>query len=192
MMRVLTWNMGHWHYTSQAPAAWARLWSENTDIALLQEAAPGDGLASDVHLLPAPPWVIGEHRRWGSGIISRWPISSIPDVRTIYGKHRFAIVEDNYYRGSMAVGMVEPPGLGRVAVISLYALMEPYYAQTTMFRAVADLIPLFDSREFDHYMLGGDLNVHTQVPLKSRELPRYAAILDAVESLGLLNLLGAA
>ena len=53
------------------------------------------------------------------------------------------------------------------------------------FLIVADLIPLFDLRYVDRVVLGGDFNVTTATKVNTPELPRYRAVLNAVESLGL-------
>src|SRR5262249_46754185 len=45
-----------------------------------------------------------------------------------------------------------------------------------------------DSRDGEHVVLGGDFNVTTATKPDTPELPRYRAILHAIESLGLVNL----
>ncbi len=57
-----------------------------------------------------------------------------------------------------------------------------------MFRIVADLIPLFDSSDGKRVVLGGDFNVTDAIRGDATVLPRWRAILNAVESLGLVNL----
>ncbi len=95
-MRFVTWNMGHWHYAKSSLAAWAYLRSLQSDAALLQEAAPAaDAQTDDQFVFPALPWAIDKNRPWGSGITSRWPISQIHDVRTIYGRETFTLIQES-------------------------------------------------------------------------------------------------
>jgi exonuclease III len=186
-MRVVTWNMSHWEQRGKVSAQWDHLASLEPDVALLQEAAHPTGVATSWKFVPGAPWTIDEDRPWGSGVASpEWLIKPITNAKTVHGAHEFQLIADDYYRGALAVAELEVPELGRVAVASVYALMKPYYAQTTLLRMVADLIPLFDARGYDHYVLGGDLNVHTQVK-DVDDLRRYQAILAAIESLGLVN-----
>jgi hypothetical protein len=187
-VKVVTWNMSHWEHRGDPTATWSYLGSLAPDVALLQEAILTEDLGANWRFCPQEPWVIDEHRRWASGIATRqWALAPVGSVITRYSSSQeFAVIPDSYYRGALAVGEVEVPDFGRVAVVSTYALMKPLYAQTTLLRMIADLIPLFDSPRYDHYLLGGDLNVHTQVSDET-ELRRYQAILGAVESLGLVN-----
>jgi hypothetical protein len=52
------------------------------------------------------------------------------------------LIADENYRGALAIAELGVPELGRLAVASVYALMKPYYARTTLLRMVADLIRL--------------------------------------------------
>ena len=72
--------------------------------------------------------------------------------------------------------------------MSVYGAMDDGYAQTTMLRVIADLIPLFDSGDGRRVILGGDFNITTAASPDTPELPRYRAILSCIESLGLVNL----
>jgi len=103
-------------------------------------------------------------------------------------RHRFDLTPEGPYKGAVSIADVETPQFGTVTAISVYGLMNPLYAQTTIFRVVADLIPLFDSprRGRRHFVLGGDINAHTQTEDRS-SLPRYKAMFAAIESLGLRN-----
>jgi hypothetical protein len=91
------------------------------------------------------------------------------------------------YPGATIVARITVPGVGPITCVSVYGLIN-VYAQTTMFRIVADLIPLFDSPDGERVILGGDMNVTTATSPSTPELKRYEAILKAVESLGLQNL----
>ena len=89
--------------------------------------------------------------------------------------------------GTMIVARADFPGIGPITCISVYGVIN-VYAQTTMFRIVADLIPLFDSSDGKRVVLGGDFNVTDAIRGDATVLPRWKAILNAVESLGLVNL----
>jgi len=186
-MRVVTWNMSHWSARGHADRAWAYLADLDPDITLLQEAQPLATQASRWTFVPEPPWEIDTGRKWGSGVATRaWAMEPIDHAVTPFGAHEFVVVADGYYRGALAVAGVDVSGFGNVVAISVYALMKPIFAQTTLLRMIADLIPLFDASAHQHYLLGGDLNIHTQTTARS-DRARYAAILHAVESLGLVN-----
>jgi hypothetical protein len=82
-------------------------------------------------------------------------------------------------------------GVEPFVAVSMYGRIMRGYAQTSVLRAIADLIPLFDGPlPKKRIVLGGDLNVWNNgngVDATGRR--RWAAILDAVESLGFVNLL---
>ena len=111
-------------------------------------------------------------------------IEEIDAVWTRYSSTLFSML--GTYPGATIVARVEVPGVGPVTCVSVYGLMN-VYAQTTMLRIVADLIPLFDSPDGARIVLGGDMNVTTCTLPSTPELRRYEAILRAVESLGLLH-----
>ncbi len=73
--------------------------------------------------------------------------------------------------------------------VSQYGIMDPLYAQVGVIRAVADLIPLFDTKGLNQrIVLGGDLNVYDQTS-DTLMRGRWTAILALIESLGLVSLL---
>ena len=74
-----------------------------------------------------------------------------------------------------------------VTVVSVYNIIDDVYAQTTLLRIVADLIPLFDSPDGSRVILGGDLNMSTAAA-KGPERDRAASILGALKGLGLVDL----
>ena len=90
--------------------------------------------------------------------------------------------------GSVIVARIDVPEIGPITCVSVYGVMDDGYAQTRMFRVIADLIPLFDSDDGRRVILGGDFNVTTAAGPDTLELPRYRAILAAIKSLGLVNL----
>ena len=184
-LTVVTWNMDHWKRTVQTRRdAWSYVASGlGADIALLQECASPKELDRSriVHRQ------IAGGRPWGSAVAvfnDDLRVEEIGAVRTKYSSTLFPMLGS--FPGAVIVARVEVPGVGQITCVSVYGLIN-VYAQTTMLRIVADLIPLFDSPEGERVVLGGDMNV-TTAAAPSAELRRYEAILKAVESLGLLNL----
>ena len=180
--------MDHWKRTAQQRKdAWAYLNSKaGADIMLLQESVAPTGM-------PRTRYVHRElagSRPWGSAVVAcsdaeDIDLKEIDAVRTRYGATRFSMLGS--IPGTVIVARADFPGIGPITCISVYGAIN-VYAQTTMFRIVADLIPLFDSSDGKRVVLGGDFNVTDAIRGNSVELPRYRAILNAVESLGLVNL----
>lgn len=183
-----TWNMDHWKRTVQQRSdAWAYLGSNaGADIMLLQEsgAPPGMSRTRYVHR------ELAGSRPWGSAVVAfsdaaDLELEEIDAVRSRYGSTRFSMLGTT--PGTVIVARVDFPGIGPITCISVYGAIN-VYAQTTMFRIVADLIPLFDSSDGHRVVLGGDFNVTDAMRGDRSVYPRYKAILNAVESLGLVNL----
>ncbi|HZT06042.1 MAG TPA: endonuclease/exonuclease/phosphatase family protein [Chloroflexota bacterium] len=185
LLRVATWNMDHWKRTVSArEAGWVKLTELAIDIALLQETVPPRSIARD-RVVYRP---IGGRRGWGSAVVAVCPnyaVDEIDVVRTRYSPQLFSMLGS--VPGAVVVARTTVPDFGSVAFVSVYGMIE-VYAQTTMFRIVADLIPLFDSPEGQHVVLGGDFNVSTASNPDKPEWKRYDAILRAVEALGLVHL----
>lgn len=182
-----TWNMDYWRRTVQSRQdAWKYLrTSSKADIMLLQESvAPVN--------LPRTRFVYREiagNRPWGSSVVAfagDVEMEEIDAVRTVYGAKKFSMLGS--LPGSVIVARANLPEVGPITCVSVYCVMNDMYSQTRMFRVVADLIPLFDSRDGARVVLGGDFNLSTAVHPNTPELPRYRAVLAAVESLGLINL----
>jgi hypothetical protein len=184
-IRIATWNMDHWKRSPKVRReGWAFLKDGiGADAALLQECVPGDGFA--------PPRIvyreIGGNRAWGNAVVALregFTVEEVGSVRTRYGAARFHML--GTYPGTIIVARLSLPDLDPITCVSVYGMID-VYAQTTMFRIVADLIPLFDSPYGDRVVLGGDFNITTATSQGAPEFKRYDAILRAVESLGLRN-----
>lgn len=187
ILSVGTWNMDHWKRTlQQREDAWDYLKSaRGADVMLLQESvAPSD--------IPRNRFVhreIAGRRPWGSSVVAvtdDLETEEIDAVRTRYGATRYSMLGS--LPGSVIVARVHVPEIGPITCVSVYGVIDGVYAQTTMFRAIADLIPLFDSGDGRRVILGGDFNVTTSTRPETPELPRYRSILSGIESLGLVNL----
>ena len=189
--RVATWNTNHWQRSlEERERTWAHVGRLGVDAALLQEWVPPRNLRREQVI-----WrELGGSRRWGSAIVTFGPmIDEVTHAKSRYAQHAYSLM--NAHPGAVAIARAHPEGAAPITLISVYGVMDPY-VQTTLFRVVADLIPLFDSADGRRVVLGGDLNLTTamSVPDDSakRNLERYRAILKAVESLGLVNLFRAA
>jgi len=184
-LRIATWNMDHWkRNVQQRQDGWTKLRDrEIADVALLQECVP----PSDIHKTHHAYREIGGSRSWGSAVVSFDPsieVDEIGTVRSRYSPTKFSML--GTYPGSIIVTRLNLADVGSITCVSVYGLIN-VYSQTTMLRIVADLIPLFDSPDGQRVILGGDLNVTTANNPQHPEFPRYKAILQAVESLGLEN-----
>ncbi len=184
-----TWNMDHWKRTrEQREKGWEYMRTESkADVMLLQESVAAPGLNRSQFVYRE----ISGHCPWGSSVVAfneDMNVQEIDAVRTRYGAKRFSML--GTFPGAVIVTQVEVPGIGPITCVSVYGLIN-VYAQTTILRVIADLIPLFDSRFGSRVVLGGDLNISSACNrdrLHEPERIRYRAILDAVESLGLINL----
>ena len=184
-LRIATWNMDHWKRSvGQRQDAWEYMRSGDfADVVLLQECVPPADLKKTHHAYRE----IGGSRPWGSAVMSfddQIKVDEIDTVRSRYSYNRYSML--GTYPGAVMVSRVTLPDAGPITCISVYGLIN-VYSQTTMLRIVADLIPLFDSPDGQRVILGGDFNVSTAANPRDVELPRYRAILKAVEALGLKN-----
>ena len=186
-LRVATWNLNHWQQPllpfDSRRGAWAHLaGAMGAQVALVQEAVqPGE--------LPRARAVYGEiagHRNWGSAVVALDPAVEIEPIRSArmpWSSRRYLLDRSN--PGSCAVARVTLPWIQPVTFVSLYCLLDGP-AASSLHRAVADLLPLFESPDGARVVLGGDLNV-TTASRDARWLPRSDAALRAVESLGLVE-----
>jgi exonuclease III len=184
--RVVSWNMNHWRQPTRPEDTRAKGWDYlktdlRPDVALLQETVPPASLDRRSVIYRE----IADYRPWGSAIVTRpgLPIETIWAVPTRFSRRRFQLT--NTFPGSVAIGEVTIEGIAPITVISVYNVID-VYAQTTLLRTVADLIPLFDSAKGSRVILAGDLNVSmtTQDPYY---LQRGRAILGALKGLGLVE-----
>ena len=74
-----------------------------------------------------------------------------------------------------------------LTAISLYGLIDDGYAVTTLHRQLSDLTPLIDSELGSRVVLGGDLNITSQLDEPHRS--RHRNIFDRFASLGLVDCL---
>jgi len=185
-LRVVCWNMNHWRQPTRPEdtraLAWAYLADElRPDVALLQETVPPPTLARTSVIYRE----IGDYRPWGSAVVARdgLRLQEVWAVQTRFSRRRFPLA--NTFPGSVAIGEVSIDGVAPITVVSVYNVID-VYAQTTLLRIVADLIPLFDSAKGSRVILAGDLNMSmaTQDPYYTR---RGKALLGTLGGLGLIE-----
>lgn len=184
---VATWNL-HQAVDKQPAhmdATWRYLESEiRPTVALVQEAdgipdTPGGHLSSRADDVRYETAVVGYGAR----------LEPLAEVFTRYNAKVSFDLSPRVPATHAVARVVGIPNIEPFVAISLYGRMAPVYAQTGVLRAVADLIPLFDSPAFNRrIVLGGDLNVYDQTTDKVMR-GRWLAILALVESLGLVNLM---
>jgi hypothetical protein len=185
-MKVVAWNLHQ--AVDRRPDNVAKTWAYLRDelsptVALIQEASvvpetPGGHVATI-----APPG-------YQTAVIGfAAAVRPIGEVVTRYSKHHTFTITPMVSGIFAAAQVADPPDGVPFIAISLYGLMAPVYAQVAVLRAVADLIPLFDTPSLNRrIVVGGDLNLYDQSRDRI-ERGRWQAILRVLESLGLVNLL---
>jgi endonuclease/exonuclease/phosphatase family metal-dependent hydrolase len=205
-LRIVTWNMDHWKGIRRDPghtrAAWDYLQKLSPDLALVQEAVSpqANGAVSNWKGKSIPPatepaaWHIGPNRPWGSAVVSYGPaLTEVTTARTPYSTYDVPLL--GTHPGCVRVAQADLADGSKLTLISTYGLIDFGYAVTTMHRIVADLAPLFDdsrynnSRRNRHVILGGDLNLSTQLEEPYRAWHRY--LLECIKAFGLVDCLGA-
>lgn len=183
---VISWNLNHWRNdTRRREAAWHHLdeglaAEVDWDIALLQECQPPDSRDRPTVWQP-----VRDHD-WGTAVTTR------------HAPLRAVRLEDHSHPGCAVAADVDLGARGTVTAVSLYGLQEyakkidgePYptrYAVTALHRMLSDLTPLIDHhsrhRNARPLLLGGDLNISTQIDPPDRQ--RHVEVLERFASLGL-------
>ena len=186
-LRVATWNLNHWRQpllpVDTRRCAWEHLAGPmGVSVALVQEAVP----PVDIPRARAVYGDLAGHRAWGSGVVALDPSVDIEPIRSVrmpWSRRRYLL--DQSRPGSTAVARVTIPGIQPITFVSIYGVMDGS-ALMSLHQIVAELLPLFDSPDGARVILGGDFNV-TQSSDDSRYVARANAVLDAVTSLGLVE-----
>jgi len=181
--RLVSWNLNHWRQPTlpidTRRDAWAYLQTIEARAALVQEAVPPVELAGR-----SVYGEIGGHRNWGSAVVALDDAITIEPLRSVrlpYSRRRYVLDAT----GPVAVARVTVPGIEPIVLVSVYGLWDGPVVSNVL-RAVADLVPLFDSPYGARVILGGDLNISTAgTDPKARS--RAEAVLAAVRSLGLVE-----
>lgn len=180
-LRVATWNMR----SGGSVEAWRYLEDELcADVALLQEANPRD------HVYPGLN-EIGGGRRWGSMVAVRAGLTAVP-LGTLKGSDMKTAVPssalEQTYPGSVHAREIKLHDAEPLIAVSVYVVQENNVAQTVVHRILSDLFPLLtDGRYKDRIILGGDLNISTQ--LRGMWARHSKSALDRItEAYALINL----
>src|SRR5690606_16568957 len=112
------------------------------DVMLLQESV----IPTDMNRSRIVHREIGGNRRWGSSVVALSDDLQVEEIDTVcsrYAATRFTML--GTYPGAVIVARVSIPQIGTITCVSVYGVIN-VYAQTSMLRIIADLIPLFDSK----------------------------------------------
>ena len=185
-LRLVAWNMNHWQQpmlpTNTRHGGWEHLSNElRADVVLAQEAVPPNG---------SEQWraAYGEmagHRDWGSAVVAHDPhvLEPIRSVRARYSRRRYIL--DKSHPGSVAVARLTVADLQPITLVSVYGVWDGSPVGS-MLRAMADLLPLFDSPDGARVILGGDFNVSRSTD-NPRHLEQAEAVLSVIRSFGLVE-----
>ncbi len=169
--------MDFWKRNSkQRRLAWDYLTNDlNPDISLIQEIVPPKSSYDKMNVLYHQ---IDGKKRWGSAIISKYPI-----YKELYFYSRF-----DGSRGSI-IAEIKIPDLFTVTVINIYGQIDTYgYATTTMHHILSDLTPILNHKGKRNIILGGDFNVSEQFDKKYKgQFPSHKIVFDRLENFGLVN-----
>src|SRR4029453_6336750 len=164
MTRVVSWNMDHWRRSvASRTAGWEFLRGLNADYALLQETEPPQDVRAD-HRVYKEDGIEGKGR-WGSAVVSfAGPLSKVAEARSLYSKSK---VGKSFYKTMPGCVAVADAGRGPL-LISFYGALDEGYTVTTVHSLLSDLTPLLDSSTKRGVVLGGDLNLSTQMKAPHR------------------------
>ena len=101
--------------------------------------------------------------------------------------HREAVPLIRAHPGCMAIAQVSIPNADPIVVVSMYGMIHESYAVTTVQGLLNDLTPLIDSALGKRLVVGGDLNLSTQLDPPHRQ--RHQNVFERFEAFGLVNLL---
>ena len=187
MLTVATWNVDRSAKTKGGkPAAAAYMADIAPDVALMQELPLGRWRdAPGVVRIVMPTPEIDSRRRWGSAVLSYGPaldqLTEVP-ISSSKGKPMRLLQTDP---GSVAIAVVGRPSIGKVVLVSVYALMHGGNCYATLHKQFSDISYLLDSPLRHNIIVGGDFN-HA-FGGRWREL--YRNLFDRLRLLGLVDLL---
>ena len=169
--------MDYWKRTSeQRELAWKYLSNDlKPDISLIQEIVPPEESYNDINILYHE---IDGKRRWGSAIISKFPI-----YRELYtsGSYEGA-------RGTV-IAEIKVSDTFTLTAINIYGQLDRSgYATTTMHHLLSDLTTVLNHQGKRNIVLGGDFNVSEQYDKKYKDqYPKHKIVFDRLEYFGLVN-----
>jgi endonuclease/exonuclease/phosphatase family metal-dependent hydrolase len=189
---VVTWNLHHGvdKRAASMEATWRFIRDEiRPTVAIVQEAdgipaTPGGHQHSRAHDAKYETAVVG----YAATVVP------LAEVVSPYSKVSFDLtptIPGTYAIGELVDGeLVDIDDDSPFVVVSLYGRILGGYSQMSILRAIADLVPLFDSPKYKRrIVLGGDLNAFDQPTGDRKSRRRWAILFDLFRSLGLVNLL---
>jgi endonuclease/exonuclease/phosphatase family metal-dependent hydrolase len=139
------------------------------------------------HRIRADVMAYRSHAALGSAVVSYGPaLTEVATARSPFS--RLDVPLRGTHPGSVAVAQATLPDHSTLTLISVYGLIDAGYSVTTMHRILSDLTSLFDDRRYSqHLLLGGDLNISTQMPAGHRR--RHQLVLERIQVFGLVDCL---
>ena len=177
--------MDHW---KQAGTSRERAWrfldeAVRADVVLLQETSPPPGRKCVGYREGG----IDRRRAWGSCVYAPRMIAAGIDT---YAGHGGTFDLHGTYPGSVAVARIESEDFGPVTLVSVYGRLDKGWALPTIHHVLSDLTPLLHAERRRNLILGGDLNVSTQLSSPWRRYQHNA--FERIELFGLVNVTAAA
>jgi hypothetical protein len=196
-VKVVVWNMNF----KRARQNWSKFEDGGElacDIALLNEAIPppprlGIHVCTEGKTVGRDDMTHGgkKVREWATAVISSDPLAWPEDVWALPPKYTDRRSKLTVSRpGSWTAAVVSLSNGERVAVISLYGLLDER-SDASVHRSLSDLTPLFEDERYNELLLlGGDLNTLRTAKAGSRRLARDQGVLDRIAyGFGLTDLL---
>ena len=160
-LTVTCWNMNHWQRDPESRlGAWKYLKEHiKTDFALVQETVPPTEIDNIIYK------EIGGRRKWGSAVVGYGRrLCEVSEIHTIAGAKSL----HQSHPGCLVAALTYDNDCKPLMLISMYGMIFNRYAITTVHRLLSDLTPIFDGAIKHRVIMGGDLNLSTQLEPPSR------------------------
>ena len=199
---MTTWSVVTWNMNLASKRNPGRNWAfldrliedEQIDVALLSEAM-GSPRTDTLYGSRGSSGTLGrdgKQRDWSTAIVSKHGPVEIHDAVAVnyLGYPRTHLPFASSRPGAWTAAQMTLEGELTVTFISLYGLLDDI-GDASVHRSLSDLDPLFtDPRYNKHIVLGGDLNLSTQMP-QGMARERSAAVFTRLKALGLTECLEA-
>jgi exonuclease III len=139
ILTIMSWNI------ARREIGWDLINDISPDIALLQEFKPSELMEHEYYIYNE----IGGTRKWGTGIVSKYPIEKL-DIET-------------NYKGCFSVGDIHISESQHLTAISMYGIIEDGYSAIGLHHMLSDLTLLLDGKLGKRdIILSGDFNASIQ------------------------------